>query len=139
MHVAIDMVHYLVPTRPLPNTRFRSFWRAGELVPEPSDSNSVLAIIFSKRRGNCNSYTWKQNSTSQRVVDGSGTQAQMYNTWPLTPRAKQWFHMVHLSTSLQYLTINPGNTDSDGPKGAKACQGVCAVQLLVHLGQLGSG
>ena len=47
-----------------------------------SDSNSTLAIIVSKRRGNCNSYTGKLNTTGQRV-DGTSKQAQTYNASPL--------------------------------------------------------
>ena len=42
----------------------------------------VLAIMVSKRRGNCNSYTGKLNTTSQRV-DGTSKQAQPYNASPL--------------------------------------------------------
>jgi|Transcript_108983 hypothetical protein len=48
----------------LPRSRF--FSRPGELVLEPSDSNSLLATMVSRRRGNRNSYTGKR-STSQRV------------------------------------------------------------------------
>ena len=88
MRAATDMVQYFAAAPPLPKPRFRFFSGPGELVPEPSDSNSVLAIMVSKRRGNCNSYTGKLNTTNQRV-DGTSKQAQTYNASPLW-LAKTW-------------------------------------------------
>ena len=82
MRAATDMVQYFAAAPPLPKPRFRFLSGPGELVPEPSDSNSVLAIMVSKRRGNCNSYTGRLNTTSQRV-DGTSKQAQTYNASPL--------------------------------------------------------
>ena len=57
-----DMMQYFAHAPPLPNPLPRFFSGPGEVVPRPSDSNSVSAIMVLKRRGNCTSYTGKQNA-----------------------------------------------------------------------------